>query len=119
MSIGTFNPLSLSYAIAVTTASQAINPALINPPNAVAPLVADIDYRFTVVGTQPVFVAISAPGATAPTAVMPVAGTPQSGLVVAAGDTRAMSLPYGTQFAVIAANAGSTLYYCAGNGANG
>jgi hypothetical protein len=118
MSNNTFSPQGQTFALAVTTASQAFTPTLSSVPSSVAPLEVVVDYRFSNVGTQAVWIQTALAGATAPTAVIPVAGTPQTGILINAGETRTFAFAYGTQFAVIAGATGSTLYGCIGNGNN-
>lgn len=124
MSNQPFHPAgNKTYARAVTAASTVVTPASIVVPNSTSPLDAGIagatfDYRFTVVGTVPVFLAFAAASAAAPTAAIPADGANGFGLPVEAGQTRTFSLPYGTQVAAIASGVGSSVYVTIGTGNN-
>jgi hypothetical protein len=119
MSSNTFNPYGPTFARTVTTASTTVVPTLTAPPTALTPMIASMDYRFTNIGTQPVWVAYAYPGVAAPTAVIPTDGTSQTGLWVEPNTTRSFEFTYQTQFACIAASAGSSLYCTIGSGNNG
>ena len=76
----------------------------------------EVDYRFTVVGTQSVYISYSASGAAAPTAAIPADGANGNGIMIEGTMSYTLRLPYGAQFAVIAAAVGSTVYVCIGAG---
>lgn len=118
MSNQAFTPISNTFARAVTAASQAVGPVVISPaPSAAqAALLSAVDYRFTVVGTQAVWIAYALPGATAPTAAIPADGANAQGFMIEGTMSYTAAFPYGTQFAVIAAAIGSTIYVTAGSG---
>ena len=69
MSNQPFHPAgNLTYCRTVTATSQAVVPVAATVPNSTSPLNAGVtagtfDYRFTVVGTLPVFLAFAAPDA--------------------------------------------------------
>jgi hypothetical protein len=108
MTTEAFTPAGKTTAIAVTAASQAVPVDFNTPINYVTQ-----QYIMTVVGSQPVTLAY---GASAPTAIIPVAGTPQFCIVLPGDSSQTYSFPQGTYFAAIAAAAGSTLYMTAGAG---
>jgi len=116
MSSNTFNPMGPTFARTVTAASTALSPTLTNPPAAVAPLAVVLDYRFTNIGTLPVWVAY---GTTAPTAAIPADGTTASGFFVEPNQTRTFEFGYGILLACIASGAGSSIYVTIGSGNNG
>jgi len=112
-----FQPQSATFARTVTAASQAVSPVLSPAPSAAqAALLSGVDYRFTVVGTQAVWIAWALPGATAPTAAIPADGASGQGIMIEGTMSYTLSFPYGTQFAVIAAATGSTVYVTIGSG---
>lgn len=113
----TFTPLSNTFARAVTTASTAVAPLLSPAPSAAqASVLGEMDYRVTVVGTQAVYIAYAAAGATAPTAAIPADGANGNGIMIEGTMSYTIRLPYGAQFAVIAPAVGSTIYICIGAG---
>jgi hypothetical protein len=118
MSNNAFTPLSNTFALAVTAASQAVGPVVLSPaPSAAqAAILQNVDYRFTVVGTQPVWIAYAFPGATAPTAAIPASGASGQGFYIEGAISYTASFPYGTQFAVVAPAVGSSIYVTAGTG---
>lgn len=118
MSTNTFNPLGPAFARTVTTASTTLTPTLTNPPAAVAPFACALDLQIVNVGTQTVFLAYSYAGAAAPTATLLADGASGAVLGISPNTTRTFEFPYGTQFAVIAAAAGSGVYATWGAGAN-
>ena len=77
-----FTPLGPTFARTVTAASQALSPTLTTPPAVIAPLTGNVDYRFTVVGTQAVWIAY---GTTAPTAAIPADGATGQGFMIEGG----------------------------------
>ena len=111
-----FFPISHTFTLDVLTTSQALAP-VITP----APSNADIEtggygYRFAVVGTVPVFLADVEPSAAAPTAVFPLTGANQNGVILLPGSVVTLKFVYGTKLAVIAAATGSTVHVCIGRG---
>jgi hypothetical protein len=119
MSNMSYSPYGNTFCRVVTAASQAVPLPTASPaPTAIAPLMLELDYRFTNIGTQAVFIATAGPGAAAPTATIPADGANAAVLIVEAGTTRTFSFAYGTQFAAIAAATGSTLYVSLGDGVN-
>jgi hypothetical protein len=108
-----FTPLGPTFARTVTAASQALSPTLTTPPAAIAPLLGNVDYRFTVVGTQAVWIAY---GTSAPTAAIPADGATGQGFMIEGPMSYTVSLPYGTFFAAIAAAGGSSIYVIIGQG---
>jgi len=117
MSQLSFTPYSNLSRRTIGVASTAITtPVIQTPPTAIAPFTQALDYRFTNIGTQAVFIATSAPGAAAPTAVIPTDNANNATFIVEPNSTRTFALPYGTQFAAIAPLAGSDLYISIGDG---
>lgn len=116
MSNQAFTPLGNSFARVVTTASTTVAPTLFIAPTAIAPFTQNLDYRFTVVGTQAVWIAYAFPGAAAPTAAIPADGATAQGFMIEGAMSYTASFPYGTQFAAISASAGSSLYATIGLG---
>lgn len=111
-----FFPISNTFSLDVTAASQAISPVITPTPVAADIVTGGYEYRFSNIGTQPVFLADAEPGASAPTAVFPLSGANQNGVVITAGSTVTLKLVYGTQLAVIAPATGSTIHVCIGRG---
>ena len=117
MSQLSFTPYSNLFRRTVTAASQAVPlPVLQTLPTAIFPPVQAYDYRFSNVGLQPIFIATSAPGAAAPTAVIPADGANNASYLIEPNSTRTFVFPYGTQFAAIAPAIGSDLYVSIGDG---
>jgi hypothetical protein len=124
MSAQAFNIATSSNiaARAVTAASQAI-PAITladSPSAAQLAILADVDYRITVVGTQAVFLAYAPAGATAPVAAIPADGAVSaigSKMVMIEGAmSYTLRAPAGAQFAAISGAIGSTVYISASYG---
>lgn len=111
-----FFPISNTFALDVTAASQALLPVIAPVPPAPDIVTGGYEYRFTVIGTQPVFIAQADPAASAPTAVIPTTGTNQPGVWITAGSTVTLKFVYGTKLAVIAPATGSTIHVCIGRG---
>ena len=117
MSNMSYSPYGNTFCRVVTAASQAVpTPTIVPAPTAIAPIMCELDYRVSNIGTQTVFIATAVPGATAPTATIPGDGTNAAVLLIAPNETRTFSFQYGTQFAAIAAATGSTLYISCGDG---
>jgi len=118
MSNQAFNPQTATSVRAVTATSTAVPDVAMSPaPSAAqASLLAPLDYRFTVVGTQPVFIAYALPGLAAPNASIPADSATGSVLVIESQKSYTFQFPYGTKFAVIAPATGSTVYVTAGTG---
>jgi hypothetical protein len=110
MTTEAFNPQANTSAIAVTATSQA---AVIVLSSSTLNAYITQQLIFTVVGSQPVTVAYDA---SAPTAVIPTAGSPQKCIVLPADSSQTYSFATGTLFAVIAPATGSTLYITTGAG---
>lgn len=108
-------PQSNTFARTVTAASQLCTP-FINPAPLSAAQVVPMDYRVTVVGTQPVFLSFAAPGAGGPTAAIPADGANSSGIMIQGPSSYTFQLVYGTQIAVIAGAVGSSIYVSIGTG---
>ena len=116
MSIDAFYPVSDTFALSVTTSSQPLSPAISPAPSAADIMQGGFEYRFTNVGTQPVFIADASPDESAPTAVYPLTGVNQNGALILPNTTVTLKLVYGTKLAVIATATGSTIYVCIGRG---
>ena len=118
MTMSTYNPISDTFAQVVTATSAAVTPLITPTPSAAQQSVlGNMDYRLTVQGTVAVWFAFGPPApAAAPTAVIAVPGTPQRGLYIEPGISYTVSLPYGSQIAVIATGAGSNAYVTIGSG---
>ena len=117
MSTLSFTPYSNLFRRTVTAASQAVpQPVVQSPPTAIAPFEQALDYRFTNIGTQAIFIANSLPGAAAPTAAIPADGANGNVIIIEPNSSRTFVYPYGTQFAVIAPAVGSDLYVSIGDG---
>lgn len=116
MAFDAFFPISNTFTLDVTTSSQALAPVIAPVPAAADIQTGGFEYRFTVIGTQPVFLADVEPGATAPTATFPLTGANQNGVVLLPNTTTTLKFVYGTQLAVIAPATGSTIHVCIGRG---
>lgn len=112
-----FNAISNTFARTVTTVSQPIVPVIVPAPTAEQQLnLGLVDYRITVVGTQPVWIAHSHRSAAPPTAVIPADGTDARGIFIEGPMSYTIQEPYGQQFAVIAPALGSSVYMTIGSG---
>jgi hypothetical protein len=118
MATEAFYPVSNSYALDVTTTSQALVPVISPVPSGPDIATGGFEYRFTVVGTQPVFISDAYPDEAAPTAVYPTTGTNQNGVLVLPGTIATFKFVYGTKLSVIAPATGSTIHVCIGRGIN-
>ena len=117
MSANSYSPYGNTFRRTVTAASLAVPAIVSNPaPTAIAPFTQELDYRFTNIGTQVVFIAWAFPGASAPIAAIPADGANGQVMLLEANTSRTFSFPYGTQFAVIAAATGSDVYVSVGDG---
>jgi len=111
-----FFPISNTFTLDVTTASQALTPVISPVPPAPDIITGGYEYRFTVIGTQPVFITDADPDAAAPTAVFPLTGANQNGVVLLPNTAITLKFVYGTKLAVIAPATGSTIHVCIGRG---
>ena len=111
-----FFPISNTFTLDVTAASQALTPVISPVPSSPDIVTGGYEYRFSNVGTQSVFIAQADPSSTAPTAVFPLTGANQNGVLITAGSTVTLKLVYGTKLAVIAPATGSTIHVCIGRG---
>lgn len=117
MSQLSFTPYSSLFRLTVGVASAAVPQPVVSPaPTAIAPFAQALDYRFTNIGTQAVFIATAAAGAAAPTAAIPASGASGAVFIIEPNSCRTFVFPYGTQFAAIAPLAGSDLYVSIGDG---
>jgi hypothetical protein len=118
MAYDAFFPISNTFALDVTTSSQALSPT-ISP----VPLAPDIqnggfEYRFANVGTQTVWLAQADPAAANPTATVVATGNNLPSMPILANTVATMKFVYGTKLAVIAPAVGSTIYVTIGRGIN-
>ena len=111
-----FFPISHTFSLDVLTTSATISPVISPVPPRADIETGGYEYRFTNIGTQPVFVANSPPGAGVPVAVYPTTGGNQHGVLILPGSVITLKFVYGTQLAVIAAATGSTIHVCIGRG---
>jgi hypothetical protein len=112
-----FNAISNTFARTVTATSQPLVPVIVpTPSDAQQETMGLVDYRITVVGTQPVWIAHSHRSAAPPTAVIPPDGTNARGVMIEGPMTYTIQEPYGTQFSVIAPAVGSTVCMTIGSG---
>lgn len=121
MSTQPFAPQGNTVAITVIASSS----TGVQVPNAQGAGLGASNYLLTVIGTQTVFVAVTAArqsdqtltiAATASAAVITIPGTPANGVPLLAGTSQTMTLPPGAWITTIAAGAGSTLYITPGDG---
>lgn len=111
MTIEAFSPFTNCYALAVTAVSAVVAVGIPVANNTAV----QVQYQFTVVGTEPVFINYGAAG-TVPVAAIPASGANAAGIMLPAGACLVLSFAPGTVIAAIAAGAGSTLYVNAGYG---
>ena len=112
-----FNAISNTFARTVTATAAPLVPVISPAPSAAQQEVLGlVDYRITVVGTQPVWIAHSHRSLAPPTAVIPADGTNARGVMIEGPMTYTIQEPYGTQFSVIAPAVGSSIYMTIGSG---
>lgn len=116
MSTDAFYPVSTTFALSVTTSSQALAPVISPAPSAADIVQGGFEYRFTAIGSHNIFVAIADPDASAPTATIPASGANSNGVMIPANTTVTLKLVYGSKLAVVAPTNGSTIYVCIGRG---
>jgi hypothetical protein len=104
-----FSPRGNSYTLVATTTSSSV-------PIADPSGTGSINYRVVNLGAVDAFLAFAGSNDPAPVALIPVAGTPSTGMPVLARTVEVFTLQAGSQIAAITPGTTTTLYITVGEG---